>query len=101
MKSTNLTPFAALLGLSLLMAPVVANSEEPKIEVTSTEAPKEALEQLKGKTVTLRLTAGEDVSGTVESVGPTAVKIGQLTGKEFYSALVKIENIAAIIYRAK
>lgn len=75
--------------------------DETKVEVTDADAIKLGLEKLSGKSVTLRLSGGEDVSGVVEAVGPSAVRIGQLTGKEFYSAIVTLADITAVIYRAK
>ena len=87
-------------SIVLSYAPV-ASAEELKIEVGDPDAIRVALEKVAGKSVVLKLTGGEEIAGVVESVGPTAVRIGQLTGKEFYSAVVLIERVSAIIYRAK
>ena len=59
-----------------------------------------ALEAQKGKVVTLRLLAGEEVSGKVADVGDAAVRLTELTGKEFYEALVRTDNISALIVRS-
>lgn len=77
------------------------HADDTKIEVTDANFIKSGLEKLAGKTVTLRIAGSEDISGIVESVGPSAVRIGQLTGKEFYSAVVALDSISAVIYRAK
>jgi hypothetical protein len=76
-------------------------AEDKKLSVSEEEAIKDGLKALTGKAVTLQLSSGQDVSGTIEEVGPEVVRIGQLSGKEFYSALVSIEEISALIYRAK
>lgn len=90
-----------LLGVSSISMPFSASAEETKIEVTDPNVVKAGLEHLVGKSVTIRLSGGEDVSGVVEAVGPAAVRVGQLTGKEFYSAIVKLDSIVGFIYRAK
>src|SRR5689334_11052861 len=92
----------SLLSLSLLApTPSTVLAEELKLEVTDSAALKSSLEKVIGNSVTLRLTSGEDISGILEAVGPTAVRVGQLTGKEFYSAVVVIDQISALIYRSK
>ena len=95
----------ALLGISVLSSLVplnnTARAEETKIEVSDPNAITSGLQKLVGKTVTLRLRSGEDLSGIVEAVGPNAVRLGQLTGKEFYSAIIKVDDVSAITYRAK
>lgn len=97
----TVTSLLAAVAVYTAFIPAVSLAEEVKIEVSSEHAQKEALDQLKGKSVTLRLRAGDDLTGVVEATGPTTVKIAQLAGKEFFSAIVKIEDITAIIYRAK
>ena len=90
---------AVLIASPTLSAPAIA--EELTIDVTAEAAVQEALRKLTGKSVTLRLDGGAELSGLVEAVGETAVRIGQLTGKEFYSAVVRLDEVAAVIYRAK
>ena len=97
------------LYLSLLLLSTItlttltqpARSEEVKIEVTAADALRAALEKMVGKNVALRLHSGEEIGGTLEAVGPDAVRLGQLTGKEFYSAVIRIEGIDSVIYRNK
>lgn len=97
----NLLAFSFLFSLALSAPFATLLAEELKLEVTEDSALKTALEKVVGKTVTLRLISGEDVSGVVEAVGPTVVRVGQLTGKEYYAAVVVIDRISALIYRAK
>lgn len=79
----------------------VAYAEETKMEVSDPNAMTSSLQKLVGKSVTLRLHSGEDISGIVEAVGPNALRLGQLTGKEYYSAIIKVDDVSAITYRAK
>ena len=76
-------------------------AETAPLEVTDAQAIDQGLKSLIGKGVTLRLRGGEEMSGVLEAVGPTAVRLGQLTGKEFFSAIIRIEEIAGVVYRAK
>lgn len=94
---------ALLLALPLVAVSqaFIASAEDVKLEVTDAAAVKNSLEKLVGKSVALRLANGEDIAGIVEQVGPTAVRVGQLTGKEFYSAVVALDRISAVVYRAK
>ena len=90
-----------LVALGLCPSPAVLSAEETKIEVANPNAITSGLEKLVGKSVTLRLRSGEDLSGIVEAVGPNAMRLGQLTGKEFYSAIIKLDDVSAVTYRAK
>ena len=60
-----------------------------------------ALEAQVGKTVTVRLSSGEDITGKVRNVGKELLHLGELAGKEYYDALVDLEKISAMIVRVK
>ena len=83
-----------LCGAVLLACAGMASAENaPSIEAT--------LAANTGKKVTLRLEGGEELSGTLASTSPVTVKLTELTGKEFYDAVIRIDRIAAVIVRAK
>ena len=70
--------------------------------VTTAENPiQKSLEKIVGQSVTLKLGSGQEVSGIVAKVGPEAVQLTQLQGKEFFDALVPLEKIDALLVRAK
>lgn len=54
-----------------------------------------------GSGATLMLRGGGEVGGTVVKVGDDAVHIGQLTGKDFYDAVVALDAIAAVVVRVR
>ncbi len=54
-----------------------------------------------GKRVSLMISAGESVEGTIEKVGGHFVLVSKLSGKDFYDALVRIDDIKAVVYRAR
>lgn len=61
----------------------------------------EALQAQVGKPVTLVLTSGTELGGTVAGVRDGAVVLKGLTGKDFYDALVMLQHVAAVEVRAR
>jgi hypothetical protein len=57
--------------------------------------------QAEGKGVTLHLRSGERLQGKVEAVAPAQVVIAEIVGREFYSAVVRLEEVAAIEVRVR
>jgi len=54
-----------------------------------------------GKRVTVRVRAGEELSGTVKTVNEDVVHLGELSGKEFFDAVIPLDSIDAVIVRVK
>lgn len=54
-----------------------------------------------GKRVTIRVRAGDELSGTVKTVNADVVHIGELAGKEFFDAVIPLKSIDAVIIRVK
>jgi len=54
-----------------------------------------------GKRVALRITAGEPIEGTILTVGDQSVQLSKLSGRDYYDAIVRIDRIEAIIFRAR
>jgi len=60
------------------------------------------LQRYMGERVILRLVSGSELDGTVESVGTDVVHVSQLSGNwANYDALVRIDQIGALIARAR
>jgi hypothetical protein len=57
------------------------------------------LEAAKGSKVTLRLVAGDEMTGKVTFVGTGVVKLVELSGREFFEAVVDLEDVVAVISR--
>lgn len=49
-----------------------------------------------GKEVFIHLKSGKTIQGYVKSIGNGLLHMEKITGKDFYDALVKIEDISAI-----
>jgi hypothetical protein len=59
------------------------------------------LEERKGKRVTLRLQGGEELTGKVRAVTSELVQLGELSGSDFFDAVVEVNRISALIVRVK
>ena len=55
---------------------------------------RDSLKAKVGSKVTLQLLGGQEVSGKIVEVGDQAVHLSELTGKEFYDALVRLDHIS-------
>jgi hypothetical protein len=89
--------FCALL---LIAAPVL-RADEPGIEVNDPIWIVKTLEQQAGKRVKVKLRSGQDVDGIVSKVGHHAVHLTQLAGMEFYDAAVRLDDISAVVVKAR
>jgi small nuclear ribonucleoprotein (snRNP)-like protein len=49
-----------------------------------------------GKRVSITLRSGKNITGLVKSVGDHLLHLEQLDGKEYFDALIRIDNITAI-----
>ena len=92
---------ALLLGIALFLGPASATAQDAALEVNG-DAIKVTLERQVGKRVRLRLISGQDVEGTVVAVGTAGVHVGRLaSGMDFFDAVVRLDQIAAVIVRVR
>jgi hypothetical protein len=91
---------AALLCTGCVLVPLSALAQDVSLEVNA-DAIKVNLERQVGKRVRLRLLSGGDVEGTVVSVGTAAVHVARLAGMDFFDGIVRLDQIAAVIVRAR
>ncbi len=92
---------ALLVGLGMAGTSVVVAAEESIVDVNSPDAMKSLLEQQVGKRVKVKLCSGQDVEGKVAKVGSHAVQLTELVGMELFDATVKLDDVAAVIVRAR
>lgn len=86
---------AALLGILMTIA-----TAEP-LALRQDDTVEKILIAQKGKKVIIRLGSGEDLSGTVKEVNGSLVQLSELTGKEFYDAVIPTKDITAVIIRTR
>ena len=95
-RNSNLLP-SIIAALFLGAAATAFAGLDPKADDTV----KSILSRQVGQTVELRLKNGEKIAGKVELVGTHLVQLTQLTGAEFYEAVVVMDDVAAVVARAK
>ncbi len=93
----NLIFCVALLALTTIMQTVSAE----QLAIKNGDTIVNILEGQKGNKVTVKLVSGEELSGTVTNVTDKLLHLGQLTGKEFYDAVIPVNDVSAIIVRTK
>jgi hypothetical protein len=100
-KLIGVTALGLVLALSGLSGLTVADLEAQESSATQGQpaSVRAAIEQHAGKRVKLKLNSGQDLEGKVVSVSAEAVQIAELTGMEFFSATVALDQVAAVIAR--
>lgn len=102
-KSPSLTLSALtsglVLGAALLVMPTLAKAELvelPGLTYAVNASLADNLKALTGKKVHLSLLGGASLSGSVKAVGNDLLHLEKLEGKEYFDALIRITDIAAI-----
>ncbi len=72
----------------------VAPVDDAKFDVASTI--KDNLKIYVGKDVVIHLSSGKSFQGNIKSIGDHLIHVEKLSGKDFYDALIRIEDITAI-----
>ena len=85
----------------LAPAPVAGGNPNPVVEVAGMQfdterAMRENLQAHLGKTLTLYLDSGAEITGRVKGVGQQLVHLEQIARREFMDALLRIDSIVAI-----
>ena len=93
----------ALLALALASAavPLGPALAQEKIELRDADTVKAVLERLAGKRVALVMRSGTELTGTVAKVSAQAVHLAELGGREFFDAVVSLDQVQAVVVRAR
>ena len=92
MKKTTVITLITCLILS-------CSAYAEQLAITGNDTIDTILTAQKGKRVTIKLRAGDDLTGTVGEVNKEVVQLRELAGKEYYDAVVVLEGIEAVIIR--
>lgn len=79
----------------------VAHASAQGVTVAPNDSITSIVAAQKGKRVTLRLRSGQELTGLLRQSTDRLVVVGELTGKEFFDAVVPMEAIEAVIIRTK
>lgn len=89
----------AIVVAALAAGPVAA--EEGGLGVADGTSVRDVLAKQVGKSVTLRLQGGEELSGKVQTVGKELVVLSPVTGRDFFDAAVRVDSVAAVLVRVR
>jgi hypothetical protein len=92
-----------LLFLITLLATIACAtlSAQNKIELQAGDTIASILQRSAGQTVELRMKSGEKIGGKIDKTGDKLVYLSQVTGAEYFDAVVDMSDVAAVIVRAK
>lgn len=90
---------ATCLSAALLLAALPVGAQEVTIGVADTV--QSVLQAQKGKRVTLRLAGGQELTGVLREATPKLAVLAQLTGREFFDAVIPLEKVEAVLVRTK
>ncbi len=91
---------ACVLVFFFISSPVLF-AQEVKFQLNKGYGMKEILASYEGKRVAVRLDSGEEVEGIVTTVGDQLVHLSKLSKRDFYDAVVRVDKINAVIFRAR
>jgi hypothetical protein len=71
------------------------------LELDSPDSIRLNLEKFMGDRVTVNLIGGGELQGIVSKVGATTLYMTELTGKEFFDAVVRLDHISAVTVKMR
>lgn len=96
MKIRSLLGGLMLLSVCLFVPVAQATDDESKLELKAGTTFKQLLNDHLGKRVVIQMAAGEQLQGTVVSVGDQLVHIAKVEGRDFYDAVIRLDHISAV-----
>ena len=103
-QGRNVVTALALGGALLAASPAMAQ-EKPAPQGVKFEEPDSVsslLKRYEGRTVKLRLAgSGDEITGKVLKVGKELVHLSEVAGREFYDALVRVDQVSAVVVQAR
>ena len=86
-------------ALTVLCSPALSGAERVAVEANDSIA--SFLGKHTGQVVELRLKSGDKFAGKIAMVGATVVHLSQLTGQDFFDAVIDVKDVSAVIVRAR
>lgn len=87
----------ATLVLCLALSPAGAQG----LSVAAGDTAHAVVAAQKGKRITLRLASGQELSGIVREATDKLVVLGEVSGREFFDAVVPVGAIEAVLIRTR
>ena len=96
MKKSLIPSLAILLFVSFAVA-----QDPAKLATAKDDTIRSVLTRQMGQRVTLKLNSGDELTGVVRLVGDEVIHLGELTGKEFFDAVIDDDDVSAVIIRVR
>ena len=106
-RSVRTAAWAVAGLLAIAGAPAAAEekagaAQEKRMQLEEQDTIGAVLKRLEGRTVKLRLAGSPDeLTGKVLKVGKDLVQLGELSGREFYDALIRLDQVSAVVVQAR
>jgi hypothetical protein len=101
LKGDPMRPLLTTLSVLSISFLVALPAQAQELNVTANDTVQTVLAARKGKPVTVRLSGGQELTGTVRETTGKLVVLGGLSGREFFDAVVPLEKIEAVLVRNK
>jgi len=95
------TIFLVVTYIILFLSAVSVIAADYDFKFSDDSSLKTSLLQFKDKSVEISLRSGEQISGKISNIGSHVILLRELKGKEYYDALINIDEIAAVVFRAR
>ena len=87
---------------ALALLPLVAEAQGAKLQLQNSDTMKTVLQGQMGQRVSVVLTTGPgEIAGVVTMVGDKVVHLSGLTRREFFDAVVALDQSAAVVVRVR
>jgi hypothetical protein len=90
-----------MLVVALALGGARAGAEDAGLAIADKTTVRDLLSKQVGKTVTLRLHGGEELSGKVQTVGGELLVLSPVSGRDFFDAAVRLDAIQAVLVRVR
>ena len=88
-------------SLAILAALFCGSIHAAELSASGGDSLARVLALQKGKTVTVQLNSGQELTGQVKSVTEDLAQLTELSGKEYFDAVIDIDEIAAVVVRTQ
>ncbi len=93
---TRLLPSVLIFCLLAVSAPA-----ENNVDLQPNDTMQMILQRQIGQPIELRMKSGEKIGGKLEKLNEKFALLTQLTGAEYFDAVIVLDDIAAVVVRAK
>ena len=87
-------------GICFITSPQLLAGEQ-QLKIHKADTIKTLLTKHVGKRVSIQLNSGAELNGLLSNVGANVVQLSELSGKDFYDALIRINNIEALVVKVR